>query len=687
MKDNPVLNILALPAAIAFSYYLTFPLCDLFGYENVEWLYIPSFFVSLILMLYVFFPNRNLLYSANIFIAIFIAAGITFFFTTTFCNWFDYKINPLAYVFTFIGSVIFIKLFIYPIFGIWIWRRNKKAATLHSERKFSENVSLRRIKGFFINIFIIPPIIYFLWKLGFYFLNLINPGFLPRFTDFEQSFYDVIVMLLFSFLTAYAVFYLFYDGCQVAKEWFGRIVINTWPRRYKFGRGGSASFGGIFEDWASRHKKGYVLIGASLYERFCSFFLPKPDGYFVGQYVEQGIITIANSRGGKGRSAIIPNLIQWPHSALVIDPKGKNAAVTAARRGTGGGRVKRSLGQDVHIVDPFNEVTQNSACFNPLDAINLNSIELKEDIGMIADALISTEDGQIHGSHFTDNAKKIVSGVIAHLLTTTTNATLLDVQRSLTLPSKDQNKFYNDMMANQRAARMPITAATTLRDVGDNERGSFFSTIKTNTDWIDSLAMKPILGSSSFKLSDIKNGNTTVYIVLPPRHLHFHQRFMRMFVNLSLMEMCREPKAKNQVLFVMDEFFSLGALSELEKAAGLLSEYKVKLWPILQDISQIKKLYPHSWPTFFANAGIKQFFSISDPETQNYLKDVLSQTAYGKVIINLREASELDEELARDSGRQIVIRSGKMPLLLRRTNYDAMFPKSMYSPDPDHPKS
>jgi type IV secretory pathway TraG/TraD family ATPase VirD4 len=42
--------------------------------------------------------------------------------------------------------------------------------------------------------------------------------------------------------------------------------------------------------------------------------------------------------------------------ALVIDPKGQNAAVTAAARGNGGGRVKNGMGQTVRIIDPFGEL-------------------------------------------------------------------------------------------------------------------------------------------------------------------------------------------------------------------------------------------------------------------------------------------------------------------------------------------
>lgn len=683
MKDNPILNFLSLPAAIAFSYYLTEPLFDLFGYEMNPWFYLATFFGSIILILYAVFPKREIFYSVNLFLAALAAAAITVFFTPGFCNWFNYNINPLAYVAIFIGSTIFMKFFVFPVTGIGNWGKNKNP---HDDRKFNENVSLRRVKGFLMHYFVIVPIMSVVWFSILYYFETINPDFLTRTRESEATIYDIAMIVLLAFLTVFLIMVT-----QPFKELVGRIVIYLAPRRYKFGRGGSASFGGIFEDWATRYKKGLILVGASLYEPFSRpYSLFKPDGYLIGGKTgkkdDLHLITIANNRGGKGRSAIIPNLIEWPHSALVIDPKGTNAAVTAARRGKGGGRVSKYLGQDVHIVDPFNIVTQNPACFNPLDVIDINSNTVMEDIGLIADALV-TEDTGMHGGHFTDNAKIIVSGVIAHLLTTYSNATLLDVQRALTLPDIDQERFFAEMEQNQGAARLPIMAATTLRDAGPNERGSFFTTIKKNTRWIDSAAMKDTLQSSSFKMSDLKNGNTTIYVVLPPHLLNVHLRFMRMFVNLPIIEMSRGAKAKNPVLYVLDEFFSLGTLLQLEQAAGLLASYNVKLWPIVQNIGQLKKNYPNNWETFFENAGIEQFFAISGAETLEYLKERLSKTAYGNVVTYLRETSELAEEIGRDTNRQIILRSGRRPLLLRRTNYDAIFPKNMYSPDPDHPKS
>jgi hypothetical protein len=121
------------------------------------------------------------------------------------------------------------------------------------------------------------------------------------------------------------------------------------------------------------------LLGSSFYNPY----------WKVGHADGRGMLTIASTRSGKGRSAIIPNLLTWPGSALVIDPKGTNAAVTAARRGHGGGRVSSFLGQEVYVVDPFGIVPGvKSARFNPLSMISLTGQRVTEDIGLIADALV-----------------------------------------------------------------------------------------------------------------------------------------------------------------------------------------------------------------------------------------------------------------------------------------------------------
>jgi hypothetical protein len=199
-------------------------------------------------------------------------------------------------------------------------------------------------------------------------------------------------------------FFLFDDG------W--RSLLPAPLVRSRFvGMGGSSSFGGLFNDWAHPHREGQLLLGGSMYS----------PGWIVGRPDDRHFITIATSRSGKGRSAIIPNLLTWPGSALVIDPKGQNAAVTAAARGHGGGRVKKGMGQSVRIVDPFGELKAQGVDvathrFNPLTALDPAALDVVEQVRRLTDALVVPDPSG--AMDFWDRSSStIIAGVIAHVLT------------------------------------------------------------------------------------------------------------------------------------------------------------------------------------------------------------------------------------------------------------------------------
>ena len=59
------------------------------------------------------------------------------------------------------------------------------------------------------------------------------------------------------------------------------------------------------------------------------------DAEPIGYRDDRHVLLVSGTRGGKGTGVIIPNLCLWPGSAIVIDPKGENATVTARRRGEG----------------------------------------------------------------------------------------------------------------------------------------------------------------------------------------------------------------------------------------------------------------------------------------------------------------------------------------------------------------
>ena len=373
------------------------------------------------------------------------------------------------------------------------------------------------------------------------------------------------------------------------------------------------------------------------------------DGQPVGHGDDRHAVIIAGSRSGKGRSAIIPNLFLWPGSCLVIDPKGEKATVTAAAR------MNRS-GHMVAVLDPHGAADvpdQMRARFNPLDLIDPASDDAIDLAAAIGDALmLGSEDGK--DIHWNESARGLFEAILLHVAMTENGASrsLVKVRQLLTLGDpvyaerlnsglneKDQpvSPFdalwtaMGDSKAVNPAVRDVIMgAAHTIADMGENERGSVLSTARRNTKFIDSPWMRRCLEGSGpdatrLDLDQLKAspGGLTLYVCLPARFIPTHARFLRLVLNLVLYRMEAQgldrPACGHPVLFVLDEFAALGRMESIEKAAGLMAGYGVKLMPVLQDLGQLKRHYRESWETFLGNAGVLQFFANADLTTLEWL--------------------------------------------------------------------
>jgi type IV secretion system protein VirD4 len=182
----------------------------------------------------------------------------------------------------------------------------------------------------------------------------------------------------------------------------------------------------------------------------------------------------------------------------------------------------------------------------------------------------------------------------------------------------------------------------------------------------------------------------TIYLVLPALRLATHGRWLRLFLSQALAALERNPVPRGQrpVWFVLEEFATLGNMRMIESAAGYMAGFGVKLWVVLQDLTQIKTHYRHSWETFLGNAGIIQAFGNVDHTTTDYLSQLLGQTTIlenhdvrlsahsldtgdtGKReqprVVRLLEPSEIALYFSRDTGRSLILCPGRPPVYLDR---------------------
>ena len=154
----------------------------------------------------------------------------------------------------------------------------------------------------------------------------------------------------------------------------------------------------------------------------------------------------------------------------------------------------------------------------------------------------------------------------------------------------------------------------------DTLLANVFASAQAHTHFLDSERLRSSLISSSFKFEDLKTKPITIYLVLPADRLNTFSRWLRLLIQQAITVNARniQIKPKKPVLFVLDEFAALGRLTMVEQAYGLMAGFGMQLWAIVQDLSQLERVYEKGWQSFIANAGMVNYFGSSDQKTAEY---------------------------------------------------------------------
>ncbi len=333
------------------------------------------------------------------------------------------------------------------------------------------------------------------------------------------------------------------------------------------------------------------------------------------------LLTIAPTRSGKGVGTIIPNLLTAQRSIICIDPKGENASVTGSARRQFGG---------VHVLDPFNITETDTSAFNPLDAMDTNNIDIGEDLSTLADALVFDEPGKTGEAHWNEEAKALITGMLLMIVASEPPARrhLMTLREYLTFSPSQFADLLSQMQNRNDANGLIARAANRHLGKPDREAASVLSNAQRHTHFLDSPRMGTVLKRSDFRFGDLKDRCATIFLVLPPDRLSTYSRWLRLMISESLRDMARTrttSSSNTPVLYLLDEFASLGHLASVERAMGLMAGYGVQLWPILQDIHQLRDTYGKRAGTFLSNSGVLQVFGVNDYGTAEVVSDLLGQ--------------------------------------------------------------
>lgn len=388
--------------------------------------------------------------------------------------------------------------------------------------------------------------------------------------------------------------------------------------------------------------------------------LRNSEGLFLGELNERHLrykgdghlVTVAPTRSGKGVSVIIPNLLSYPGSIVVTDPKGENYSATARRR--------QELGADVHALDPFEMVGGTATC-NPLDVIHAGSPDIIDDTRLLADMLVTSESKETGEQAFwNEEARALLTGIILYVVAheSPERRTLSHVRSLLTLPPGLWTEFLNRMSTSNAINGMVARSAARILQKAEKERSGVISSAQAHTHFLDSPRMARILQESSINLSDISTRSMSLFLILPPDRLETYHRWLRLMITTQLVSILRsnnQVKAQRDwpIVFFLDEFAHLGRLQPVARDMALIGGYGVTFWLFLQNLSQLRALYGDQWTTFLANADVLQAFGTNDWETVEYLSKMTGETTIRSTSDNASRGHSRGKHGSSQEGRGV----------------------------------
>ncbi|MHC9237393.1 type IV secretory system conjugative DNA transfer family protein [Pseudooceanicola sp. 502str34] len=351
-------------------------------------------------------------------------------------------------------------------------------------------------------------------------------------------------------------------------------------------------------------------------------------------------LLVAPTRSGKGVTQIITNLLTYEGSALIIDPKGENALITA--------RARQEMGQKVLIVDPWHIAEVEgvpTARFNPLDWLTLGDPDITENGMLLADALTLIEAA--NDRFWDEEGKGVMQGLLLYLATDDREAGQRHLGRMrdlLLLDGEDLQALFHRMLESPHH----VVASTGARCLQKEEKllSNVMAAAQAQTHFLDSARIRENLSASDFRFEDLKTTPMTIYLVLPADRLSGFSRWLRLMIQQAITVNARNiaEKPPKPVLFILDEMPALGKLTMIEQAYGLMAGFGMQLYGVVQDLSQLKKIYGDSWETFIGNSGLIQYFGSRDRLTAEYFSALCGETT----VWNL--SSALSRTLGASSG-------------------------------------
>jgi type IV secretion system protein VirD4 len=365
------------------------------------------------------------------------------------------------------------------------------------------------------------------------------------------------------------------------------------------------------------------------------FLGSRDDGIVVGQLNgkllrlpgQQFVILAAPTRSGKGVGVVIPNLLDYRESAVVLDIKQENFDLTSGWR--------KSIGHEVYLFNPFAE-DRRTHRWNPMTYVSPDPAFRVSDLQSIAAMLYPDADDK--DKFWVNQARNAFLAFSLYLFEryeqdrSAEKPTLGAVLRVASGDGGELKPYLQKLVQAPFLSSHAQTAFAGLLSQADVTFASIIGSFREPLNpWLNPV-LDAATSADDFRLDDVRRRRMTIYVGIQPNKLAESRLIVNLFfsqlinVNTKVLPQ-NDASLKHQCLLLMDEFTAIGRVDIIAKAVAYMAGYNLRLLPIIQSMAQLDAVYGKEVSrTIITNHALQIIYAPREQQDANDYSEMLGYT-------------------------------------------------------------